>query len=131
MSGFLDTNILIYAITQDRRTATSVTLIDGINQIGVQSLNEFANVCRRRLRMDWADIQTAVDRLRRLCPPPVPLTVAVHEAGLRLAVRHNLATYDAMIVAAALAADCETLWSEDMHDGLFVDGWLTIRNPFA
>lgn len=35
-----------------------------------------------------------------------------------------------MIVAAALEAGCPTLWSEDMQDGLQVDGRLRIRNPF-
>ena len=36
-----------------------------------------------------------------------------------------------MIVAAALAADCDTLWSEDMHHGLVVERTLTIRNRFS
>ena len=36
-----------------------------------------------------------------------------------------------MIVAAALIAGCTTLWSEDMHDGLLVEGQLRIVNPFA
>jgi predicted nucleic acid-binding protein len=35
-----------------------------------------------------------------------------------------------MIVAAALEADCGTLWSEDMQDGLLVDRRLRIVNPF-
>lgn len=35
-----------------------------------------------------------------------------------------------MIVAAALSNDCETLWSEDMHEGLVVDGRLRIASPF-
>jgi predicted nucleic acid-binding protein len=35
-----------------------------------------------------------------------------------------------MIVASALLADADTLYSEDMHDGLLVEGRLRIRNPF-
>jgi len=35
------------------------------------------------------------------------------------------------MLAAALRLDCATFWSEDMQDGLVVDGRLTIRNPFA
>ena len=49
----------------------------------------------------------------------------------KAARRYKIAFYDAAIVAAALLADCDTLWSEDMHDGLVIDGRLTIRNPFA
>lgn len=36
-----------------------------------------------------------------------------------------------MIVAAALEAGCDALCSEDMHDGLIVDGRLTVVNPFT
>ena len=35
-----------------------------------------------------------------------------------------------MIVAASLDAGCDTLWSEDMQDGLVIQGRLTVRNPF-
>ena len=36
-----------------------------------------------------------------------------------------------MIVASALLAGCDILWSEDMQDGMLVEGQLRIRNPFA
>jgi len=35
-----------------------------------------------------------------------------------------------LIVAAALLADCDTLYSEDMQHGQVFDGRLTIINPF-
>jgi predicted nucleic acid-binding protein len=35
-----------------------------------------------------------------------------------------------MIVASALTSGCTTLWSEDMRDGLLVEGQLRILNPF-
>src|SRR5256885_13962523 len=47
-----------------------------------------------------------------------------------LAARHAFHIYDALIVAAALAADCTTVYSEDLHDGQVVDHRLTIQNPF-
>ena len=45
--------------------------------------------------------------------------------------RSGFSIYDAMIVASALVAGCTTLWSEDMQDGLLVEGQLRIINPFA
>ncbi len=131
MTGFLDTDILVYAFSTDPRADTARTLLDRANRIGVQSLNEFALAARRRLNMEWATVHAAIDRLLWLFPSPEPLTLAVHGAGLRVAERYRLRIYDALIVAAALAAGCDTLWSEDMHDGLIVDDRLTIRNPFA
>jgi predicted nucleic acid-binding protein len=47
-----------------------------------------------------------------------------------LAERYTLSTFDAMIVASALDADCDRLWSEDMHHGLVIDTRLRIENPF-
>jgi predicted nucleic acid-binding protein len=44
--------------------------------------------------------------------------------------RYGCAIFDALVVAAALRANCRILWSEDMHDGLVVDGRLRIANPF-
>ena len=35
-----------------------------------------------------------------------------------------------MIAASALRSDCDTLWSEDMRDGMVLDGRLRIVNPF-
>ncbi len=42
---------------------------------------------------------------------------------------HGFPIYDALIVAAALEARCDTLYSEDMQHGRQIGG-LTIVNPF-
>lgn len=131
MTGFLDTNILVYAFSTDSRADAARALLDPVNRIGVQSLNEFALAARRKLNLDWPSLHAAIDRLLWLFPDPHPLTLAVHDTGLLVAERYGLRIYDAMVVAAALAAGCDTLWSEDMHDGLVVEDRLTIRNPFA
>ena len=55
----------------------------------------------------------------------------LHLLGVELAERYNLSLYDGMIVAAALTADCDILYSEDMHAGLIIDGRLTVVNPFT
>jgi predicted nucleic acid-binding protein len=60
---------------------------------------------------------------------PRPLTVTVHEAGLRIARQYGYRIYDALIVAAALDAGCTELLSEDMQHGQSIEG-LTLRNPF-
>ncbi len=131
MTGFLDTNVRIYAFALDRRQVAARALLDDTNRIGVQSLKEFALAARRRLAMTWPQVVAALATIRDYAPPPLPLTIETHETGVRLARRYSLRVYDAMIVAAALAAGCDILWSEDMHDGLVVDQRLTIRHPFA
>ena len=133
MSGkvFFDTNVLLYAIGQhDARTPTAEALIARGGRISVQVLNELASVARRRLRMSWPEVTEALGAIRILCPSPLPITAEMHDAALRLAGQHGFHIYDALIVAAALEADCATLYTEDLQSGQVIDGRLTIQNPF-
>lgn len=65
-----------------------------------------------------------------MCPTPLAVTVDTHDDALRLAQRYGFHFYDALVVASALAADCETLYTEDLQDGQVIDDRLTIRNLF-
>jgi predicted nucleic acid-binding protein len=133
MSGkaFFDTSVLIYAIAQnDPRGPRAEALLANGGLVGVQVLNEFVSVARRKLRMPWKDMTDALDAIRILCPAPVPITISTHETALRIAQDHDYEIYDALVVAAALETGCTTLYSEDLQDGRVFDGKLTIRNPF-
>jgi predicted nucleic acid-binding protein len=129
---FLDTNVLLYATIQsDPRSDAARALLVRRGIISVQVLNEFANVASRKLRRPWSEITRALAAIRALCPPPLSLTLAIHEAGIAIADRTRYQLYDALIIAAALEAGCVTLFSEDLNDGQVIDGRLTIRNPFS
>jgi predicted nucleic acid-binding protein len=52
-------------------------------------------------------------------------------AAMQIEARYQLSYWDALILAAALAAGCDTLCSEDMQDGQVFEGRLTIKNPFT
>ena len=78
----------------------------------------------RRLEVEF------LEGVRALCPVE-NLTLQTHDVGRALAERYGFSIYDSMIVASALVAGCTTLWSEDMQDGLLVEGRLRIVNPFA
>ena len=80
--------------------------------------------------MPWRDVTEALDVFRVLCPSPLPITIEMHEAALKIAEQHGYEIYDALVVAAALEAGCAILYSEDFQDGRTIDGQLTIRNPF-
>ena len=98
--------------------------------ISVQVLNEIANVTRRKLTMSWSETNDVLDAIRAVCTTE-PLTVETHDTGRRISERYGLSVYDSMIAATALLAECEVLYSEDMHDGLVIDARLRIVNPFA
>lgn len=129
-ASFLDSNVLVYIASADAAKAerAEATIAKG-GAISVQVLNEVANVARRKMQMSWDDTHAFLDTLRSLLTVH-PLTVEVHETGLRLAERYGFSIYDAMIAASALHAGCDTLWSEDMQHGLALDEGLRIVNPF-
>lgn len=128
---FIDSNVIIYGFTSDKRNEMARSIMRRGGVISVQVMNEFASVATRKLGMTWPDARSALATIVRRCEPPVPITTDLHEAGIRLAERYQLSVYDGMIAAAALQAGCDALLSEDMHDGLVIDGVLTVRNPFA
>jgi len=60
----------------------------------------------------------------------VPTTEMVLSRAMDVAAVHELATWDAVILAATAEAGCRLLLSEDMQEG-FTWGGVTIVNPFA
>ena len=127
---FIDTNVLVYLASGDpvKADRTEKVIADG-GTISVQVLNELANVAHRKMRLSWPETYALLSTIRALLPVQ-PITVETHETGLALAERYGLSTYDAMIAASALHAECDTLWSEDMHDGIVIQERLRIANPF-
>lgn len=130
-SPFLDTNVLLYSVAEDeRRSKVAEVLLAAGGMVSVQVLNEFVATARRKLAMSWDEIAEATSAIRQLCPPPLAVSVETHDDALKLAQRYGFHFSDALVVASALAADCETLYTEDMQDGQVIDDRLTIRNPF-
>jgi predicted nucleic acid-binding protein len=128
--SFFDTNVLLYTTSSDAAKADRAEQLIALGgTISVQVLNEIANVARRKMRFSWERTHLLLSEVRQLLSV-VPVTLGMHEAGLALAERYRLSVYDGMIAAAALDSGCDTLWSEDMHDGLVIDGRLTVANPF-
>jgi predicted nucleic acid-binding protein len=127
---FFDTNILIYAFaSNDPRSTRAESLIAEGGVIGVQILNEFTNVTRRKLRWQWAQIEASLAVVDELFNPVAPLTTAIHARAVVLAREHELSVHDALIVAAAQDAGCRLLFSERLQRGQQF-GTLTVENPF-
>ncbi len=128
--SFFDTNVLAYIASGDAAKADRAeAAIAGGGTVSVQVLNELANVARRKMQMSWSETRTLLGTLRNLLTVH-PLTLEIHDTGLRLAERYGFSTYDAMIAASALQAGCDTLWSEDMQHGMTIEECLRIVNPF-
>lgn len=87
-------------------------------------------MCVRKLGMAWSEVAQFLDVVRSLCTV-VPLTVEVHHLARQFAQRHEVAFYDACILAAASLSGCQIIYTEDMHDGLIIEDSLTLCNAFA
>ncbi len=128
--SFFDTNVLVYLASGDALKADRAEVIIAAGgTISVQVLNELTNVARRKMRLSWDETHAMLTVLRGLLIVH-PLTLEIHDNGLRLAERYSFSIYDAMIASSALDAGCDTLWSEDMQHGLVLDEGLRIINPF-
>jgi predicted nucleic acid-binding protein len=128
--SFLDANVLLYiASSDDSKADRAEALIEAGGTISVQVLNEVANVTRRKMRFTWQETRRFLSTIRDVLVVE-PITIETHDLGLDLAERYGLSTFDAMIAASALQAGCDTLWSEDMQEGLLLERRLRIRNPF-
>ena len=134
---FIDTKVFVYTF-DDRdaskharaRSLVEQALRSGNGIISFQVVQEFLNVATRKfatpLRPD--DCRLYVDQvLAPLCE--VHSSITVYREALDIAERWKLSFFDSLIVAAALAADCAVLWSEDLQDGQAIRD-LTIKNPF-
>ena len=127
---FLDSNVLVYAFTSDPRATRAQEFLERGCILGVQGLNEFTNVARRRLGMTWGEVREALAAIRIICRTILPINIDTHTGALRIAERYGYGIFDALMIASALSANCGVLWSEDMQDGIIVDRRLRIANPF-
>ena len=126
---FIDSNVILYLLSHDAVKADKAeSILQAGGVISVQVLNEVVSVCQRKLKMPWDEIDVVLQAVKASVQV-VPLTEASHELAVQLCKRYQLSFYDAHICSAALIADSKIVLSEDMQDGMVVDG-LVINNPF-
>jgi predicted nucleic acid-binding protein len=129
---FIDTNLLVYAISTDAEKSAKIEYLfresfDFV--ISTQVINEFVHTCYRKNLLPAAEIRSAVeDFLSFFDLITIQETTIV--TALDLKEQHSFSWYDALIIAVALENDCDVLFSEDMQHGMVIDEKLTIKNPF-
>lgn len=130
VKAFIDTNVVIYALgPASTKTTLAAPLFAGNPSISTQVLSETANVAARRLALPVLDIRTLVSTLEAMCRVEIITPATIHIA-LDLMARYGFSWYDSLIVATALAAGCDTLYTEDLQHGQIIESRLTVINPF-
>jgi len=104
VKAFIDTNIVIYALGQSSaKTVLAAPLSE----------------TRRLLAMLEATCRVEI------------ITPATMQRALDIAGRYGFSWFDSLIVASAIEAGCDTLYTEDLQHGQLIEGKLTVTNPFS
>ncbi|MDA1016559.1 MAG: PIN domain-containing protein [Planctomycetota bacterium] len=136
----VDTNVLVYFVDVDEpeKRAKAIELLERLEteandtvlpwQVGV----EFLSVLRRwetegRIPRDQTvlHVQTIESMFSVVFPARSLLS-----ASLDLSSRYSLSHWDSLLIVACIDAGIDTLYTEDLDDGMNYDG-VTVINPFA
>jgi len=135
----VDTNILIYAIDQTdmpkhlRAVDLLKQLIGSSDppvllwQVGCEYLS-YLQRQRAEGRFTPAEVGTEMNQVLTAYELVLPVS-AIYGAALQLTQQHSLSHWDGLLLGACVAADIDTLYSEDMSHGMTYET-VTVINPF-
>lgn len=136
MSAFVDTNILLYAVStaadEATKSSTAIAILDREDLVlSAQVLQEFYAQATRPTRPDALSHDVAVALIESwLRFSVVETTVQLILDALSSTRRWRISFWDAAIVEAARAGGCSTLLTEDLQGGMNFAG-VTVDNPFS
>lgn len=132
---FVDTNILLYSLdfqpAEPGKTAIANEILTSHDLVlSVQVLQEFYVQATHARRPDALPHDIATKLIQTWLRFRIQeTTVAILQSALSLKDRFQTSYWDAAILAAAKAARCRHLLSEDLNHGQDYDG-VTVINPF-
>ncbi len=132
--AFVDTNVLLYAVSSNpqeadkARRARHILMREDFG-VSTQVLQEFFVNSTRKIKVPLSD-QQALDFIHIVSQAPVvPIDLDLVLDAVACKARFQLSYWDAAIVAAARAIEAEILYTEDLNDGQIYDGVKAV-NPF-
>lgn len=130
-SGFIDTNILVYAYsnTEIEKKQLADKLLKTDIKISTQIVNEFIWVMTRKYHIDSDKIKKIVKGLFSIYEV-ILINQKIIEQALTITDRYNYSYWDSLILSSALECECSIVYSEDMQHGQIIDQKLEISNPF-
>jgi predicted nucleic acid-binding protein len=135
---FLDTNIFVYTFEETSsitgakaRELVELALTTGLGVVSYQVVQEFLSVATGKFSVPLSPVDCRTYLEQVLVPlwhvlPTEPLYLR----ALEVQERSGYGFYDSLIVAAALTADCRTLYTRDLQHGRRFDS-LTVVDPLV
>ncbi|MDR1113814.1 MAG: PIN domain-containing protein [Candidatus Margulisbacteria bacterium] len=129
---FIDTNVLVYAysakdIVKKEKAIAVLNAYDCL--VSTQVLNEFCNVCLKKLGFAAEIIQNIIEEVLNVCSCHIVDYETIKHA-LLLQANCGFSYYDCLIVASASECECQYLFTEDLTDQQVIDN-VTIKNAFC
>lgn len=130
-SIFIDSNICVYAFDKSapQKQRKAFDLLKDCPCLSSQVIIESYNACHKKLKLSQAVCEETV-----LLLTDIGRIVEIKDATIRSAIlfktKYGFSFLDSMIIATALDANCNTLYSEDMQHNQIIESKLTIINPF-
>jgi predicted nucleic acid-binding protein len=128
----LDSNILIYNHSLDckDKMLTALGFFNENPVVSSQVISEYLNVMRKRFKIEKTELMQLCSAWLEKCTVQ-PVILSTVKLAQNLIVKYDFQMFDGIIVAAALEANCDILYSEDMQNGQIIDNTLKIVNPFV
>ena len=129
---FLDTNVLVYAYseTEAEKKAKVLPLLEGEPvSLSTQVINEFVWVMNRKFNVPMGSLHHIVNNLFELYHVRIINESTISKA-MNMSSKLNFPYWDSLIVASAIEAECDMLYTEDLQHGQIIESRLIIRNPF-
>ena len=130
--AFIDTNIWIYAHLDaaNRKCEQALRLLEKLPILvsSTQVLNEYYSVMLKKHIADPL-IQDNIEVIISVTDIQVISLNTLREAH-RIKLRYGFSYWDSLIMATALEAGCQFLYSEDMQHQQRIENQITVINPF-
>jgi len=129
---FIDTNILIYFISNEKKKKLRAKEIIFSTQevyISAQVVSEFISVCLSKKLLSIAEITPLINNFMSALR-----FSSIEESTIKKALQikqdTNFSYWDCLVIASAIENNCSILYTEDMQDGQIISNSVTIINPF-
>jgi predicted nucleic acid-binding protein len=132
--AFIDTNIWLYAFldTGDAEKSSSAKKVLSETEpiLSVQVINEICVNLIKKAGFTEEQISKLVEAFYEKYPI-IEMDEEILLDASRLRQEYAFSFWDSIVVACALAANAQILYSEDMQNGLTIREMLQIKNPLA
>ena len=128
----LDSNILIYnhSLTYENKMLIAINFFNENPVVSSQVISEYLNVMRKKFKMEKNELMQLCSLWLEKCTIQ-PVVFSTIKLAHYLINKYDFQLFDGIVVAAALEADCDIIYSEDLHNGLIIENTLRIVNPFV